>query len=386
MSVVVQNDRNIGNQGNKGKRGTPSIWVVHIAFIAAQVSFGGSSVVGSLGLPATNPVLFAMIREGIAGPLLCLISYIITRSIPSIYDYKLFILPGIMLYLNQLFYIVGLKLSDSITAAAFQPSQPILACIFGFCLGTEKHFDVYKILGIIIAFGGALVMILFGQHEDGSNVSIWNRFGGIICFIINCSATVFYLILNKPALKIYDSITVTSYSYIIASILMVISQLIVALSNTLLDNLCSDCNGAWDVPVNTIYALIYWVLFTSVLSYLLITWGNKYSDPSINLAYSVLQPATSAFVSALLIGFNIVPKCVVDSDNNPSNCLYDVDYADLGAIGIALGLLLVVYSDKKQKNKENITINAEESLINKHNIPSISDGISNEKSYKNNFA
>lgn len=41
----------------------PSLLLVHLAIITAQVSFGGGSVIGSLGMPETNPVLFALIRE-----------------------------------------------------------------------------------------------------------------------------------------------------------------------------------------------------------------------------------------------------------------------------------------------------------------------------------
>lgn len=58
----------------------PSLFIVHLAIIAAQVAFGGGSVIGALGMPETNPVLFALIREGIAGPLLCLVAYIVDKS------------------------------------------------------------------------------------------------------------------------------------------------------------------------------------------------------------------------------------------------------------------------------------------------------------------
>ena len=71
------------NQSPNGKIKTlkpaPSLLLVHLAIISAQVAFGGGSVIGSLGMPETNPVLFALIREGIAGPLLCIIAYCLDR-------------------------------------------------------------------------------------------------------------------------------------------------------------------------------------------------------------------------------------------------------------------------------------------------------------------
>lgn len=48
----------------------PSPWAVHGALILAQVMFGGGSVVGKLGVEKFNPLLFALIRECVAGPLL----------------------------------------------------------------------------------------------------------------------------------------------------------------------------------------------------------------------------------------------------------------------------------------------------------------------------
>ena len=137
----------------------------------------------------------------------------------------------------------------------------------------------------------------------------------------------------------------------IASILMVITAFIVASSHEILHFLCNDCNGAWEVPTVTIYALIYWILMQSLLSYLLMTWGNKYADPSVNLAYTVLQPLTATIASEILLLLNVVPNCN-DIANTDRACLYSVNIADLGAIGIAIGLYFVIYSDRKKRKRE----------------------------------
>lgn len=47
----------------------PSAWAVHGALGLAQVIFGVGAVVAKLGLEQFNPLMFALIREGIAGPL-----------------------------------------------------------------------------------------------------------------------------------------------------------------------------------------------------------------------------------------------------------------------------------------------------------------------------
>mmetsp|Transcript_42389 Transcript_42389/g.37643 ORF Transcript_42389/g.37643 Transcript_42389/m.37643 type:complete len:378 (-) Transcript_42389:11-1144(-) len=327
--------------------------IIHAALILAQTLFGGGSIIGKLGLPNTNPVLFALIREGIAGPLLCIIAYAKDRDIPKLSDLKLFILPGLCLFLNQFCFIVGLNLSSSIQASAWQPSQGILAVIYGFIFGIERKFDKYKVFGILIGTAGALFMILYDNHDSSSSNSIWADFGGSIMFFLNCSATVMYLILSKPVFKKYPTSTITGYSYIVASILMVFAALIVANVPSLLNGVCPTGCSAWHVPTVTIYALIYWILCESVAAYLLITWANRWADPSLNLAYTVLQPLTAVIMAEVLIIFNIVPVCH-NKSSDKSNCIYGADWNDLGAIGIAFGLLLVIYSSRlQQKENEN---------------------------------
>ena len=77
----------------------------------------------------------------------------------------------------------------------------------------------------------------------------------------------------------------------------------------ILDFLCSDCNGAWEVPTATIYALIYWILMTSIFSYLILTWATKFVAPSISLAYSATQPLTAAVLSEIIIASNAIDQC-----------------------------------------------------------------------------
>mmetsp|Transcript_62862 Transcript_62862/g.99800 ORF Transcript_62862/g.99800 Transcript_62862/m.99800 type:complete len:412 (+) Transcript_62862:43-1278(+) len=328
----------------------PSLLIVHLAIITAQVAFGGGSVIGALGMPETNPVLFALIREGVAGPLLCIIAFLIDKHVPNCReDWSLFIGPGLALWVNQFTFIVGLKISSGILASSWQPSQGILAVLFGWCFGIERHVDTFKIVGILIGTAGALFMIIYGNHDDSGTLDVWHAFGGSIMFFLNCSATVLYLILGRPAFKKYPSSTITGYSYIIATGLMIITAIVVASSDTILHFLCSDCHGAWEVPTVTIYALLYWILMQSLLSYLLMTWANQYADPSVNLAYTVLQPLTSTIASELLLLFKVVPNCDSLASGADKACLYGPSLADLGAIGICIGLYFVIYSDRKKR-------------------------------------
>ena len=118
--------------------------LAHLACVGTQTLFGGGSVVGKLGVSQGNPVLFALIREGTAGPILCIAAFVVNRLLPEAKHIPRFLILGACLFGNQLFFIVGLKLSNSITASVWQPTQPIFTCLVALLIRQEK-FSVWKV-------------------------------------------------------------------------------------------------------------------------------------------------------------------------------------------------------------------------------------------------
>lgn len=178
-------------------------------------------------------------------------------------------------------------------------------------------------------------------------------------FFISCSATVFYLISSKKAHLKYPSATITGYSYMVCTILMVLTAIIVAKSSYLLDAVCPDCHGdPWVTPRDSLYALSYWILAQSVAAYLLMTWVNRWADPSLNLAYAAMQPLVSVICAEIVIQTGFVTQCSRSGNNdNAEHCIYGASWSDLGAIGISIGLFMVIYSSKLQ-HKYNANDNA----------------------------
>jgi len=56
----------------------------------------------------------------------------------TVRDVLWFFLTGSMLFLNQLFYITGIKLANGVIGSAWQPSQPIFVMLICCLLGWEK--------------------------------------------------------------------------------------------------------------------------------------------------------------------------------------------------------------------------------------------------------
>lgn len=328
----------------------PSIFVVHLTLIFTQIIFGGGQVVGKLGLPAANPVLFALIRELIAGPVLVALA-IYFEGIPEIERKHVlsYSLCGVSLFINQFCNIVGVKLSNAILSSAWQPAQPIFVIIMALALGWEKATPA-KLAGILISFGGALFLTFFHQDLSGSR----NLLFGNLMFFLNDIGAALYVIFSKSLLRSQQPMTVTGLSYIIASGMMLIAALVVNCTPVFLHFVCSDCNGyAWAVPSETIWALAYWIVFNSIISYLLITWANKYADASKVMAYSALQPASAMILSFLIVKLGWYSLALPG-------------WNALGLIGILAGIALIIYdtiSEKQEYNPlniEDISINLDE--------------------------
>mmetsp|Transcript_36504 Transcript_36504/g.70389 ORF Transcript_36504/g.70389 Transcript_36504/m.70389 type:complete len:261 (+) Transcript_36504:418-1200(+) len=203
-------------------------------------------------------------------------------------------------------------------------------------LGWEKA-TFFKIIGILLAFGGACFIVFYGAHIEAGGAEL----AGNILYFLNCLGTALYVICAKPIFKHYPATSITGWSYIMGSLMMMVACLVANNSPPIYHFICDDCppGSKWHVPTNAIFALVYWILLTSVGSYLLMTWGNKYADASLVLAYTPLQPATSAILSFLLISAGFKGKLQMPGLNI------------LGVIGIFIGLAFVVYDNRKQEQE-----------------------------------
>ena len=84
---------------------------MHGALITCQCIFGGGSVVGKLGVAKFNPLVFALIREVVAGVLLLGFALYQDGFVrPRRRDALLFGACGLFIFTNQAAFIVGDKL------------------------------------------------------------------------------------------------------------------------------------------------------------------------------------------------------------------------------------------------------------------------------------
>lgn len=328
----------------------PSPWLVHGALILVQVIFGGGSVVGKLGVEKFNPMLFALIREGVSGPaLLALALWRDGTLVPLRKDWALILIMGLCVFSNQAFFIIGDKLAGPIISSAWQCSQPIFTLLISLTLGWEPATP-RKLVGILLSFLGGAFLVCYGQ-DVGSPGAVGN-----VLLALNCLGTSLYVIFAKIALERYPPLTVIAWAMMSASVMMAISAGSLNNSCGFIHFICPPtgtkdftCGGyqascsPWLVPASAFLPLAYWIIFNSISAYFLLTWANRYARAGYILAYTALQPFTSTRLSVILILSGV-------------QGLQMPGWNALGSIGIFLGLILLILDGKRQHEADQATL------------------------------
>eukprot|EP00551_Chaetoceros_affinis_P016826 CAMPEP_0203700434 /NCGR_PEP_ID=MMETSP0091-20130426/31198_1 /ASSEMBLY_ACC=CAM_ASM_001089 /TAXON_ID=426623 /ORGANISM="Chaetoceros affinis, Strain CCMP159" /LENGTH=408 /DNA_ID=CAMNT_0050573707 /DNA_START=36 /DNA_END=1262 /DNA_ORIENTATION=+ len=357
---------------------TPKKFFVYSALISAQVIFGVSAVVGTIGLPSFHPLTFAIVRESNATIILLLAAHVVSLlagreggllSGSFTKDWKLILISGLGIFMSQAFYIVGIKLSSAVAASVWQPSQPIITAAVCMVLGWEP-FNLNRVLGILVAFLGCSIMVLGGGAATGESLggggteisSAFSSLMGQVCFLVNCFGLTLYVLASKRVLATgrYESVTVTAWSYLTATFMMGVLSVVTSLSDSISFFLCSDCEeGIWHVPPSAIPALIWYIFMTSSTAYGLITWANKYASGTLVIGYTVLQPMASAILIQFLVSFGVYESCSVAEGGRSlllgrllgevvEPCLDEPDkYTAFGAVGVITGLMVIIWTEPK---------------------------------------
>ncbi|WP_139957035.1 DMT family transporter [Flavicella sediminum] len=112
--------------------------------------------------------------------------------------------------LNMLCFYKGLNYTTPITASAIGVMTPIMVLIFSAWLLKEKLFKK-KIIGIVIGFIGALLLITYGNHLEQAEHAI---LGNLLVYL-NAAFYGLYLVITKKLLKKYHPVHVVKWMYLI---------------------------------------------------------------------------------------------------------------------------------------------------------------------------
>ena len=186
----------------------------HLALLAANLIYSASFVIAKDAMLSIAPSGFVLIRVSGACIMYWLLAGMFTKEKMERKDIIKAALLGLFgVSTNQLFFLNGLHLTSPINAAILMVTSPILVLIISSIMVKEK-INFTNIGGILIGFiGAALLLLVKKDNAEGTGT-----LKGDVFIFINALSWGIYLVLAKPLMKKYNTITLLKWAFLFGCI------------------------------------------------------------------------------------------------------------------------------------------------------------------------
>ncbi len=262
---------------------TKNLYKAHFALLGANLIYGANYIIAKGIMPnKIGPSAFIFLRILGAGILFWILKSFIKEKVEK-KDFVRLIFCGIFgIAINQLLFFHGLNLTSPIDASIIMTSLPVIVLIYSFFILKEK-ITFNKLLGIAIGSVGAIVLIAYGNKAGGTSSLLGNLF-----IFINACSYGFYLVIVKPLMKKYNTITIISWIFLFGFIFM--------FPFGIQDLLTTNFSA---FTTSTYLTLVFVILGTTFFAYLFNIYALNHVAPSVAGSYVYLQPAISFIMVAL---------------------------------------------------------------------------------------
>lgn len=212
--------------------------------------------------------------------------------------------------INMLCFFKGLELSTPINSAVLITITPILVFVFSAILIKERLL-LPRVVGVIMGFVGALVLIVFGNEirQDAPNIPLGNAL-----FVINATCFALYLVLVKSLSAKYTTVHLLKWLFLFGFIM------------ALPISYPEFSQVSWvTLPFEAVWRFAFVVIGTTFMTYLLNVYALKqlkastvgvftYLQPLIGIGYAILVGADALTAyklgagSVVLLGVYLVTK------------------------------------------------------------------------------
>jgi drug/metabolite transporter (DMT)-like permease len=265
----------------------------HIALLAAQVIYAlNYSLAKGLMPDYIDPLALVFCRVVGAGVLFWILSlFVKTQKVEKGDMKKMMILALFGVVINQVFFIYGLSLTTPINSSIIMISNPIMVFVFTLFLLKER-ITILKVSGLLLAVTGAVLILRFrGNFELGSDT-----IAGDIMTLINSTSWAIFIVMAKPVMVKYNTVTAMRWMFLFGSIFM----LPIGLRDTL--------QTEWSVFTGeAIFAMVFVVVATTFLAYLLNLYGLQELSPNTVSAYIYLQPFLASIFAIIMKEDTLTP-------------------------------------------------------------------------------
>lgn len=258
----------------------------HLALLATNIIYGANFSIAKTVMPEhILPAGFILLRIGGALVLYWLVSSFIINEKVERKDLAAFAMLGFFgVSVNQLLFFKGLNLTSPINASIMMVSNPILVLLAATIILKER-ITLTRITGVVLGFAGATALLLTGTHKTGT--AHWS---GDLMILLNSASWGVYLVLVKPYMKKYHTLTVVKWCFLFGFLYV-------------LPFGWGELNSVeWSGLDNLDWISLVFVVFaTTFIAYLLNTYALRALSPPVVSAYIYLQPFVATSI-ALFFG------------------------------------------------------------------------------------
>lgn len=272
---------------------------MNIRAIALLAAFGATTIYGmnhtiaKVVMPHyVGPFGFIMLRVVGASILFWSVSLIMPKETIERKDFFRIAIASLFgMCINMLMFFKGLQLSTPINSGVIVTLTPIIILILSAFFLNEKLTRL-KVLGIILGFIGAVLLILYGNSSrviNAPNVSLGN-----IMLLINATCFGAYLVMVKPLTKKYSTITLMKWMFLLGVIYtfpFTITEFLEISWNTL--------------PFEAIWRIGFVIVGTTFLTYMLNVYALKTLPATTIGAFTYLQPIIT-IIYAVITGNDLL--------------------------------------------------------------------------------
>jgi drug/metabolite transporter (DMT)-like permease len=261
----------------------PKNFLAHLALLAVNLIYGSSHFIAKEVMPDyLKPNTFILLRVFGASVLFWSLRYFIREKVERKDLWRIALVGLFGVALNQLLFFQGLSITSPIDSAIIMVTSPVIVTLLSLLILKTK-LTPNKVIGITLGLVGAIVLIsLSGGTNTGSSIK------GNLLIMANATSYSLYLVLVKPLLAKYKSLTVISYMFVFAFFIVLPFGI-------------SDIQDvSLSFPTVVLFSIGFIIFFTTFCTYLFNIYAVKKLSPTIASSYIYLQP-----VFAMVIGFGI---------------------------------------------------------------------------------
>ena len=259
-------------------------WKVQGALLIVNLIYGANYAIAKTVMPHfISPFGFIFVRVFFATLLFWAFNALISNKEKiDRKDFPRLALCGLLgVAANQLLFFSGLNLTSPINASLIMTTVPVIVLVSSALILGEK-IGWKKVLGVSLGLSGAALLVLNKKELSLENSS----FTGDLLVLLNGTSYSLYLVLVKPLMQKYNSQTVVKWAFLVG--LIIITPFGWQEAGEV------DWNS---LPTEAWLAILYVILGTTFLAYLLNAWALRYVNSSVVGIYIYLQPLFASLIA-----------------------------------------------------------------------------------------